>query len=657
MTDRVSVPKQLMQRFFALSPLLFRKRRGRKLVIRSGKKTQASTVNESPEWGLEIQEASRISATIPTQKQPRRVEEPDDSLTNITQPKPKKRSQGRRRKALRWSLLWLSVLSILGLSLTAGVLFLTQLPPPVNCRQISLLASDSERLYCAQRTAESGKLDSLVAAIKVVQNWTNDHPLYPEAQRHLKVWSEAILSLSRQKIQRGDLLAAMTTAKNIPISSPVYPEAQMAIATWQKQWQKGEGTRRKITEALMARNWSLASELIGGLSELEQPYWTTARIQDLMQQLAAEKLAWQQLEQARDLAKTNRLEQLNEAIALVSQINPKSYVKPIAQKEQTGWCRTLLKLAAINFKNQDFPRVIQVLSRIPINTPLYQEAQDWIQLARASQTIKSKSMLAFLDAIAAVQQIQPNSPIHQLATQKATLWEAQLQGSMQLQIARLSANLEQKASLTYAINQAQKVKLGHPERIIAQTLIAQWRKEIQQIEDRNKLREAQKLAAKGTIAELKSAVELASGIKPNQPLRLEAQAGIAQWQRQIQTIEDQPILELAQTLAQRQDLTAAISTAEQIRSNRALYAEAQKAIAIWVAQVQTAQDRPILEAASALASQGRLDAAIATAAQIPPQRALYQQAQSAINVWRSQKAVLNGEVPLIDPAPTPGGGE
>lgn len=649
MTNRVSVPKRLMQRFFAQPPLLFRKRQGRKLVIRSGKKTQASTVDESSEWGLEIQEASRIPAAIPTPKQQLQVNQPHDSL-----PKPKKRFPGRRRKALRWSLLWLSVLSILGLSLTAGVLFLTKLPPPVNCRNIPLLASDSERLYCAQRAAESGKLESLVAAIKVVQNWTSDHPLYPEAQRHLKVWSEAILSLSRQKIKRGDLLAAMTTARNIPNSSPMYAEAQTAIATWQKQWQKGEATKSKITAALVARNWSLASQLIGQLSNTEQPYWTSARIQALMQQLSAEKLAWQQLEQARDLTKTNRLEQLNEAIALVSKINPNSYVKALAQKEQTGWCRTLLKLAAINFKNQNFPNVIQLLSRIPINTPLYQEAQDWMQLARASQTVKNNHILAFLDAIAAVQQIQPDSPIHQLAEKKAAVWESQLQGSMQLQLASLSANLEQKASFNYAIDQAQKVAPGHPDRLLAQTLIAQWRKEIQQIEDRTKLIEAQELAEKGTIAELKNAVQLASLIKPNQPLRLEAQAGIAQWQRQIQTIEDQPILELAQTFAQRQDLTAAISTAEQIRSGRALYAEAQKAIAIWVAQVQTAQDRPILEAASALAMQGRLDAAIATAAQIPPQRALYQQAQSAIEVWRSQKAALSDEVPLIDPVP---GGE
>ncbi|MEW6498490.1 MAG: hypothetical protein AB1589_39230, partial [Cyanobacteriota bacterium] len=105
--------------------------------------------------------------------------------------------------------------------------------------------------------------------------------------------------------------------------------------------------------------------------------------------------------------------------------------------------------------------------------------------------------------------------------------------------------------------------------------------------------------------------------------------------------------DLAEALAQRGDLVAAISTAGQIRSERPLYPEAQKAIANWVAHVQTIQDRPILDAANALAAQGRFDAAIATASQIPAQRALYGQAQAAIARWTEQKASSSGDARLI----------
>lgn len=650
MTDRVSVPKRLLQRFHVQSSLPSRKRRGRKLFSPWRKDTEVSNLEESPKRDVKTEEDSRLPASVPAPKR-RRRRNSTRRLTHTNPQKPNTRSPEKRRRFWRWSLLWLSVLSILGVSVASGVLLLTKLPPPIDCKQISPLASDSDRLYCAQRGAASRKLEPLVAAIKLVASWTPDHPLYPEAQRMLKEWSEVILELAQQKLKQGDPMGARTIAQKIPVSSPLYPEAQAASATWQEDWQKGQETIGKFKEALLGQNWQRATELIAQLSDSEQPYWTAARIQTLMQQLAAEKLAWQQLSEARDLAKMSRLAKLEEAIALVSKINPNTYIKAQAQREQTRWSRTLVQLAAINFKNQDFPGVIKVLAGIPASTPLYQEAQDWILLARASQAAKTNTIVALIDAMAGVRQIQPDSPLHQLASLRAALWESQLQGVTQLQIARIAASMEQRLTLTYAINQAQKVAPEHPQRLLAQTFIAQWRKEIQQIDDQNKLMTAQQLAERGTIEELKAAVEIASAIQLGQPLRLDAQNAIAQWNQQIETSADQPILDLARTFAERQDLIAAISTAGQIRPGRALYSEAQKAIAAWVAQVQTAQDRPILEAATALATQGRFDAAIATAAQIPPQRALYKEAQTAIASWSAQKAASSGEAPSSAPAP------
>ena len=612
MTERVSVPKRLLPRFHIQTPLFTRQRRGRQLFIPPQKKDTQKSIQEPRE--------------------------------NITSSPPLLKRQNRLSSPLRWLLLWTSIVSLLGLCVASGVLLLTKLPPVIDCKNISPLASDGDRLNCAQLAAESGNLDSLVGAIKLVEHWTAEHALYPEAQRRLKEWSVAILGLAKQKIKQGNYLDAIKIAQKIPLGSPLYPEAQAASANWQEQWQKVQDTTQKFKNALLKQNWQQASAIIGALSQSEQSYWSAPRIQAFIQQMAAEKLSWQQLEDARDLAKMNRLPELEEAIQMVSKINPNSYIRPIAQREQTRWSRTLVQMAAINYKNQDFPSVIKILQRIPSNTSLYQEAQDWIRLARASQTTRNKNILSLLDAIAYISQIKPNSPLQALASKQGTLWESQLQGYTNLQIAQLAAGLEQGMALAYAIDYAQKVAPKHPQRLLAQTLIAQWRKEIQLIEDRNKLTQAQKLADRGTIEQLKRAVELASTIKPGQILRRDAQSDVAKWTRQIQTIEDQPILELSQTFAQQQDLTAAISTAGQIRPGRVLYAEAQKAIALWVAQVQTAQDRPILEAASALAEQGRFDAAIATASQIPPARALHQQAQAAIAQWNSQKAAIPNEV-------------
>ncbi len=613
--SEVSVPKRELHPFHLQVPLRSRKQRGRKLVIRLTKDTKASVLEKSKE----DYRVPTSSALVHTQK------------------------RYRRKPVWRWSVLWLSIVSLMGVTVAAGVLWLTKLPPPAHCQSISPLSSDSERLYCAQLAAESGKLDRLVAAIKLVQNWTPEHPLYSEAQRLIKEWSEAILDLAQQKIKQGDQSGAVRIASKIPVSSPLYPEAQAAVATWQQELKWSQEIIRQFKEALKVQNWSQASQLIPRLSQINQEYWNVSRVDALMRQVAAEKEAWQQLEEARELAKTNRLAQLEEAIALAGKVNPNSFVKPQALVEQSRWSRSLLEIAAGLFKNQDFAGVVNVAQRIPGNTSLSQEAQDWIQLSRASQAAKEDNILALVDALAAVNQIDAKSPLHRLATTQAALWKSQLQDHAQLKFAGAIASFDQRTALTYAIDQATRIAPGRPRRILAQTLVAQWRKEIQQIEDRNKLSQAEQLANRGTIEQLKEAVEIASKIQLGQPLRIEAQTAIAKWKRQIETIEDQPILDLAQTFAQRQDLIAAISTAGQVRPGRALHTTAQRAIAGWEAQVQIAQDRPILEAATALATQGRFDAAIATASQIPRERALYEQAQGLISSWTSQKAATDGE--------------
>ena len=622
------MPKRELRRFHVQAPLTARKRRGRKLVIRLVSNTKASNLEKSGELAVGRTQDSRLPtscALVPTQK------------------------LQRRALAWRWSLLWVSVFSILGVTVVSGVLWLTKLPPPVNCQRISPSSTDSDRLFCAQRAAMSGKQEQLVVAVKLVQDLRPDNPLYREAQRMLKESSGAILEIAQQKIKQADKLGAVMLANKIPVSSPLYPEAQAAIATWQQQWTQGEETVRQFKEALKVQNWSKASGLITALQQHPQEYWRLTRVDALIRQLEEERQAWQQLQEARDLAKTNKLDQLKEAIALTTKISPNSYVQAQALLEQSRWCSTLLKLAAINFEKQDFVAMVSVLDGIPVNTSQYSEVQDWIRLARASKTAKENNILAFVDALAAIRQIDSKSPIHSLASRKADQWQSQFQDQVKLQFAGAIASFDQQMGLAYAIDQARRIAPGRPQRPAAQTLIAQWRKEIQQIEDRKKLMDAQQLADRGTIEQLKAAVELASKIQLGQPLRLEAQSAIAKWNRQIQIFEDQPILELASTYAQRRDLMAAISTARQIRPERALYSEAQQVIQGWVAQIQTAEDRPILEAATALAAQGRFDAAIMTVSQITPERPLYGQAQAMKSTWESQKAAMNGEAQSATP--------
>jgi hypothetical protein len=532
--------------------------------------------------------------------------------------------------------LWLSLLSLLGGTVVSGVLLLTQLPPPIDCREISPLSADGERLYCAQLAAESGELEALVAAVKLVEPWGRNHPLYAEAQRFLSEWSAAILAIAQQQIDRGELARALTVARDIPKSSPLYETVQEQIALWQQEWQQGKATARQFEEALKKQNWQQASEQLTALSEFNLTYWRRVRLEELQQRLTAEERAWQQLERAQELAKTNQLDKLQEAAILAAGVSADSYTSARAQAELLRWSRSLLDIAAAFFDNQNFEQALRIAESIPVNTALYEEARDWIWLNRAARAAERGHLLALVDALAAVRQIDPESPVYPLATAQTERWQVQVQDRLQLLVARGSARFGQPVGLQLAIDRAQQVALGRPQRLLAQTLIAQWRKEIQQIEDKRILQQAEALAAGETLEDLKAAVARASQIQLGQPLRLDAQTAIAKWNRQIQTLEDQPTLELARVLAQRGDLAGAVATAQQIRPERALYSQAQAAIANWVAQIQTIEDRPILEAAAALAAQGRYEAAIATASQISPERALYQQAQALTEVWTTR---------------------
>ena len=124
------------------------------------------------------------------------------------------------------------------------------------------------------------------------------------------------------------------------------------------------------------------------------------------------------------------------------------------------------------------------------------------------------------------------------------------------------------------------------------------------------------------------------------PLRIEAQTLIAEWNKRVQIIEDSPLLAEARVLAKEGNLGQAIDVAYQIEQGRALYNEAQDEIYKWATELEIAQDHPILNRAYSLAQQGSLTAAINTAYQIGYGRTLYYEAQNAISRWQSERDAI-----------------
>jgi hypothetical protein len=145
------------------------------------------------------------------------------------------------------------------------------------------------------------------------------------------------------------------------------------------------------------------------------------------------------------------------------------------------------------------------------------------------------------------------------------------------------------------------------------------------------------MAQPGTIPALRSAMDKASQVELGRALRGEAQTLIAAWQGEIQVIEDRPMLDAAVALANQGKLKEAIQEARKIEANRALHGRAQTLIQDWTTALQVAEDQPILDRAKGLAYAGRLTEAINLASQIAPGRALSSEARIAISRWQAER--------------------
>ncbi|WP_293124443.1 hypothetical protein [Microcoleus sp. bin38.metabat.b11b12b14.051] len=549
-----------------------------------------------------------------------------------------------KRTFWQWQLIWLSLLVGFGVTGAAAFLWLLTMPPPPNCQQLSPLAADGERLYCAQQAAKSGKLEQLESAIGLVQAWPKEHPLYSQGQHLIGEWSKAMLGFARAKIEQGDLKGALDIVAKIPKTSPSYPEVQEAVNAWEKNWQEGQKLYDTALAALKSEDLRKAWDYAQALFKLENIFWSQKRYNELIQQISLERNGWQRLQEARDLAKEGTPQKFAEAIVLARKIDPQLFARAKAEKEIEGWSRTLLAMATKRLGAKDLPGAIEAASVVPQDSPLFAEAQDLMQLGRAQAVTWNQSIstplaqhiFILLEGQGAASKIAPGRPLYKQAQTQIENLQVQFQDLVRLQVASTIANFGQTGAFQMAIEQAQRIGPKQPRRVHAQTLVAAWRREIQRIEDKSFVSLAKQLAEPATVEGLKGGIAQLLLVSQNRPRRVEAQTLLAQWTKRIEVIQDQPFLDEAIALAKQGKLSAAVEKASEIKSGRTLYAKAQDNVYQWVSELQVAQDRPILDRAAELASGGSLSAAIDMASQIGYGRALHSEAAGAIGRWSAE---------------------
>ncbi|MEM8546389.1 MAG: hypothetical protein AAGF66_20635, partial [Cyanobacteria bacterium P01_H01_bin.119] len=166
---------------------------------------------------------SPAPAAYPTiSHQPSSAPADPDFESELKPPRPRLRfpagvSQRVHRLSRNWAV-W-SVLSLVGVG-SLGVisaLSLFRIPNLPNCRAIFWpTASAATRLQCADAYAEEGSVNSLLAAIELVNALPQDHPLRAEIDQKTEAWGDRILDIADETFQQGGLDEAIDIARRIP---------------------------------------------------------------------------------------------------------------------------------------------------------------------------------------------------------------------------------------------------------------------------------------------------------------------------------------------------------------------------------------------------------------------------------------------------------
>ncbi|MFM7424071.1 MAG: hypothetical protein ACKO7W_03580 [Elainella sp.] len=561
------------------------------------------------------------------------------------------------QKTGSWPLFCLAVLGLFGSTSLLAYFWLAGLPPLPDCDNTTPLSPDSHRLYCAQEAARSGQLEDLVAGINLVKNWSPNHSLYGDAQQSLAQWSRQMMLVARDRMNQNDFKGASAALSQIPANSPVYEEAQKTLAAWSKQWQSGESLYNKAVEAMNRQDWRAAFDQVTELGYLDHDYWRVQQADSLAKQISIQKGAQDSLKQAKKLSTKLGPAQMGEAILLLQSIPPQAQAWPEAQTLMTTWSQDLLKVAWLYWQDGYTARAIELAQEVPLSLTLEANLADLVKYSHAVKLVEDnqieerpwRQLWSLVEATTALEQIGADSPLYSQAQAQLQGWQARLQDLQQIQLATMVASLGQKPALDYAIAQAEQMGTDRPLYGQAQSRVANWKLQTEQLQDLPYLKLAQQFAAGEIgqiatagqpIAQLQLAIAQAQVIPQQRSLWSEAQAQIVAWQRQIEKLEDQPMLDEAVNLAKANKLDEAITAAAQIRPNRALYDQAQAAISSWKEKIRLAllaEDQAVLDRAYGLAGSGDLTGGIATAAQLSPGRPLHLEAQSAIGAWLRER--------------------
>jgi hypothetical protein len=506
-----------------------------------------------------------------------------------------------------------------------------------NCPELFLpMASSSLRVYCGQAAASKQTLKDLAAAMNFVKDIPRDDPLRSYIDTNVQKWSIDLLRLAEASYQEGKIDEAVTMAKLVPSYVPAHKRATKRIQVWQDTWKEAEGIYQKTENLLRNSNWIEASQIATKINKLGNDYWTNVKYRDLSAKVDQAERDSTQLDQARQLVKSNNLKDLLTAIAIAKKIGPQSYALKEAQGLITQLGAQMLELAKVQLYQNNWKAVQEITKQIPASPAIQTEIQDVKAIADAQAAASNNTIGDFEIAVSLVQSVKSQSTVYGRAQGLLKVWQQETLGLAYLQRAKNMAAAGKVVDIEAAIKEASQIPANNPRAAEAATVITGWRKQIQTVQDQPYLDAADQLASVGSIQSLQQAIGQLRPLTPDRALYPDAQKRVGRWTAQIQKMQDTPILENAELNARNGNIPLAIATANQIGQGRALYKQAQERIGEWNGNSQARQR---LADAQELANQGTPEAllgAIEALKEIPAGSSSYQSAKVASNNWSGE---------------------
>jgi hypothetical protein len=498
-----------------------------------------------------------------------------------------------------WAALFVVVFGGVGFLATWQLLNMQKSP---NCPKIFWpIASASLRLYCAQLSADSRTVAGLLEAIALVEALPDDHPLRSQVNQQVEEWARDILNLAEKDYQAGNLQQAITKARQIPNNMAVAAIIEERIAKWQGTWTEGNDILSKLEENLRASNWNQSFRLAVDLLNLNNEYWATVKYNEALAKITVAREDSSKLDNAFNLFGRGGLDNWFKVIEEARKIQASSYAYQEAEKLIGKTEDKLQEYAERLIERKQWQALRDLANQTPKDLKIKEDVTDWSLLSEAALDAEAGTVEGLEAGILGLEQIDASRPLHQTALAMRERWQLQVQDLRILSEARDLAQAGTIEQYSAAIGKAGEVPRNNPLWSQAQQEIGSWNRQIQVIEDRPILERAREIALPGDINSLGNAIIQARAIAKNRALYRDAQREIGDWQVRIERMEDQPILDQAQALANLKDYSTAIETANQIPPGRTLSSEASQNIRRWRRELRARQN---LQQANQLAATG-----------------------------------------------------